>query len=267
VRRRLRGHTKFVVGAIMTLGWAVLSFADQAEPSQQLTLADLAAYRAALAGKVSASDAGATESPALVSFRHIWSRQDAFRGQRVTVQGRVERIFRQGPVGSFPALAEIWIASPAGDPFCLVVPQENHQGNLSVNDQGSKDLTRSPQIPAPGSAVRFTGTFLKMVRYAAGDGARLAPLIVGDQAPVVAQKTSEANNGGRHSDDASKSWAASSTSWLLGLTMALLAAGLVAWRQFYVPSKRAALTNEYDKNRASLTADPPLEFIEPHDHL
>ena len=33
--------------------------------------------------------------------------------------------------------------------------------------------------------VRFTGTFLKMVRYAGGDGARLAPLIVGDRLPVA----------------------------------------------------------------------------------
>ena len=39
-------------------------------------------------------------------------------------------------------------------------------------------------MPEPGRMVRFTGTFLKMVRYAGGDGARLAPLIVGDQPPT-----------------------------------------------------------------------------------
>ena len=83
-----------------------------------------------------------------MSFKDLWNRPDAFRGRRVTVEGRVQRIFRQGPVGSFPALAEIWIASPAGDPFCLVVPQ-------------------AAGVPKLGQTVRFTGTFLKMVRYAA----------------------------------------------------------------------------------------------------
>ena len=36
-------------------------------------------------------------------FKDLWNRPDVFRGRRVTVQGRVVRIFRQGPVGSFPA--------------------------------------------------------------------------------------------------------------------------------------------------------------------
>ena len=58
-----------------------------------------------------------------VKFRDLWNRPDVFRGRRVTVEGRVVRIFRQGPVGSFPPLAEVWITSPAGDPFCVVFPQ------------------------------------------------------------------------------------------------------------------------------------------------
>ena len=58
----------------------------------------------------------------------------SFEGRRITIQGRVSRIFRQGPVGSFPPLAEVWITSPAGDPFCVVCPQP-----------GSTD--RPPRLP------------------------------------------------------------------------------------------------------------------------
>lgn len=100
------------------------------------------------------------------------------------IEGRVQRIFRQGPVGSFPALAEIWIASPAGDPFCLVIPQETGTGSLGVNDNSLGGHTTSQRIPVAGRTVQFTGIFLKVIRYAAGDGARLAPLVVGDQPPV-----------------------------------------------------------------------------------
>ena len=40
-------------------------------------------------------------------------------------------------------------------------------------------------MPAQGRVVQFTGTFLKMVRYAGADTTRLAPLIVGDRQPVT----------------------------------------------------------------------------------
>ncbi len=56
-------------------------------------------------------------------FKDLWNHPDAFRGRRVTVQGRVERIFRQGPVGSFPALAEIWIARRRVTPFAWLFPR------------------------------------------------------------------------------------------------------------------------------------------------
>ena len=66
-------------------------------------------------------------------------------------------------------------------------------------------------MPELGRTVRFTGTFLKMVSYAGGDGARLAPLVVGDRLPVrrrpqacrrsiLPRKPGLAANGGdRHS--------------------------------------------------------------------
>ena len=115
------------------------------------------------------------------------------RGRRVIIEGRVERIFRQGPVGSFPALAEIWIASPAGDPSCLVVPQESGTGISPVSDHDLEGLAAPQRVPKLGQMVRFTGTFLKMIRYAARDGDRLAPLVVGDQPPVPVRETARAN--------------------------------------------------------------------------
>ena len=127
----LRGNATFLIASSLFLGCGAWSFADDTEPTHQLSLADLAKYRAALAGKATADDAKSSDTPARVSFKDLWNRPDALRGRRVILEGRVQRIFRQGPVGSFPALAEIWIASPAGDPFCLVVPHEKRVGPLT----------------------------------------------------------------------------------------------------------------------------------------
>lgn len=96
---------------------------DPPQASHQLSLADLAGYRAALSGKATADDARTSDPPTQVKFKDLWNRPDVFRGRRITIQGRVSRIFRQGPVGSFPPLAEVWITTPAGDPFCVVYPQ------------------------------------------------------------------------------------------------------------------------------------------------
>lgn len=255
----LRGHVPLLVGSILLLGSCAPSFADESEVPQQLTLADLTAYRAALAGFSLAGDSAA---PVPVSFKQLWSRPGTFHGRRVTVQGRIERIFRQGPVGSFPALAEIWIASPAGDPFCLVVPQENTKAFPPMNDHGLEIHARSKQIPAIGRTVHFTGTFLKMVRYAGGDSTRVAPLIVGNQPPLPAQKTPQGNGSGQP-DHEPKTWAGFPTSWILALTVAVIAAGVLGWRHFRVVSERAGPQRHHGGTKASMSADPPLKFIEP----
>jgi hypothetical protein len=146
---------------LLLLGVSLVS-ADGPDDSS-LGLADLPAYRAALGS--------GSKGPAVgVGFREVWDHPGRYRGRRVEVEGRIERRFRQGPVGTFPALTEVWIVSPAGDPFCLVFP------------------TREPvDEHALGASARFTGMFLKRVRYQAGDTARLAPLIVGSQPPVLAR--------------------------------------------------------------------------------
>ena len=133
-----------------------------------LTIADLAAYRAALSGSASARK-GETP-PVAVGFRELWDRPEAYQGKRVRVQARVARRFHQGAFGTFPQLAEVWAVSPSGDPFCLVYPEPKG---------------RSPRAPEPTGTVRFVGTFLKQVRYEGRDGARLAPLIVGTEPPTA----------------------------------------------------------------------------------
>ncbi len=184
----------------------------------RLGLADLASYRAALAGKATGDSSRPSDPPARVEFRELWVRPETYRGRRVTVRGRVERTFRQGAVGSFPPLVEAWIFTTTGDPLCVVYPR-------AVTTDPDARATRDP---AAGQAVAFTGTFLKMVRYTAGDGDRLAPLIVGDHAPGPAPAEPGATPARR--DDILRaiggeaagarggqaSW--SRSSWLLGLT-------------------------------------------------
>ena len=175
----------------------------------------------------------------------------------MTVRGRLERTFRQGAVGSFPPLVEAWVFSTSGDPFCVVYPQAGAGSSTGTGPSGvsapgsSTDEHRgearpaSPAGPGPGRMVRFTGTFLKMVRYAAGDGDRLAPLIVGDRPPAspppeaAGESTAlpprpvrcSAPSGAAAVDDGPAavergSWLRSS--WMLGLMLAAVAAVAIA---------------------------------------
>ncbi len=244
----------------LTLGCAA-TFAGQdadVDRDDRLGLSDLAAYRAALAGKATADDARPSDPPAAVGFRDLWERPEAYLGRRVTIRGRLERSFRQGAVGSFPPLVEAWIFSNSGDPFCIVFPRP----------EGSEP-------PAPGHVVRFTGTFLKTVRYAAGDGERLAPLVVGDRSPEpqpAAETRSEpaatrsgaaeilrAIGGGDHAGADRRTWAIGS--WALGLTLAAMMALVIVRQQLRGAGlrHRAAVRRQ---PRDGDTPDPPLQFVD-----
>lgn len=167
-----------------------------ARDDQELSLADLAAYRAALDGRP-----GGEAVP--VTFRALWERPEQYQGRRVRVEGRLVRRFRQGAFGTFPPLVEAWAVSPAGDPLCLVYP----------------DPAPTADPPA-GASVGFEGVFLRQVKYTGGDTARLAPLIVGDHAP-----TSEAATTGRPPQ--APAWTGFSTvDWTLGAGAALLVVGV-----------------------------------------
>jgi hypothetical protein len=258
-------NATFLVAVSLILRCSPSCLADDAGPTHQLSLTDLAKYRAALAGKATADDVMPIDLPVHVSFKDLWNRPDAFRGHHVVIEGRVQRIFRQGPLGGFPALAEIWIASPAGDPFCLVIPHQGGIGSLAELNNGLKNRAPSERIPKLGQMVRFTGTFLKMIRYEAGDGDRLAPLVVGDQPPVTAGETVNVNRASSFADNTVGWQVGSAPSWLLLLTLALLAAGIFAWQHSHASMQRSAAVDMGHRNDPA-GLDPFLEFIEPHDN-
>jgi hypothetical protein len=177
-----------------------------------LSLADLAAEHEAVTGR---SHPG--EPPTAVKFRALWDDPDAWRGRRVTVKGRVARVFSQPALGSFPPLVEAWIEEPPGNLFCAVFsPAE-----------------AAPPVAA-GESVAFTGTFLRRIRYAADDGARLAPLIVGAEPPRVEPKRPGSADFDLRAPDSV--WPEST--WAVGLIIGVAGIGAyLAWRSWDQPAR------------------------------
>lgn len=266
----MRAFASFLAIAVISIVVAPICRAsyldDDLQTSHQLSLADLAGYRAALSGKPTADSARASDPPVETKFKDLWNRPEIFQGRRVSVQGHVARIFRQGPVGSFPALAEVWINSPAGDPFCAVFPQPGPTDFADPLERRS-DAGRAIAMPELGQMVRFTGTFLKMVRYAGSDGPRLAPLIVGGQQPApfalnpaVGHSPGETGALGNGGDRNSRT-ALRPAYWALGLAILAVVAVILARWHLRMPVRPAP-----GRRVSSLpVADPPLEFIEPRD--
>ena len=182
-------------GALLILTLGSSSVADDAP----LSLADLEAYREALETKP------APTVPS-VRFRDLWDRPEVYLGKPVGVEGRVARVFHQARVGEFPPLAEAWIVSDVGDPFCVVFPSARGE-------------------PAVGSRARFVGTFLKKIRYRGADADRVAPLVVGPDAPAP-----ETLGG---SIPEVPSW--STADWLMGLAAAAVVSMALARRHFARP--------------------------------
>jgi hypothetical protein len=201
-------------GIFASIAWLNAPAGVSADDSH-LGLADLEAYRVALATKPDGS------AP-LVGFRDLWDRPEAYVGRPVRVEGRVARLFRQPRLGEFPPLVEAWVVSPAGDPFCLVFPQ-----------------VEGRSTPEVGALVRFSGTFLKRIKYQGGDTARVAPLLVGPEGPSESSESSEA---------AGKSW--SSTDWMMGLGAVVVISLVLARRHLNRPTEPAA------------SYDPPPIFVD-----
>lgn len=174
-----------MIAAVLLLGTSLLGQKDSAP----LAISDLPGYRAAL-------DAEPSGPVADVTFQQLWQRPADYQGRFVRVEGRVERRFRQPKFGTFPPLVELWILTPGSNPICLVCP-----------DSKAADLAE------PGSTVRFSGTFLRMIRYPSSSGGRQAPLVVGKRAPerlkAPAAPAGEASGTGFSRLD-----------WILGLVLA-----------------------------------------------
>jgi hypothetical protein len=220
-----------IVATLFVLGGQATS--DQVEDDAPLGLGDLAAEHAALSGR---SDA-ANEPPRAVGFRELWDHPDAWRGRRVTIRGRVARVFRQAAVGSFPPLVEAWIEEPPGNLFCSVF---------------APGRTESQTIVA-GESVSFTGIFLRRVRYKADDGDRLAPLIVGAEPPRIEPRGSAKP---RDFDPQAAVSVWPDSTWTVGLFIGLAGiAGVLAWRTWNRPAKAR-------RGRRSVAAEPEPEFFD-----
>jgi hypothetical protein len=222
---------------LVVLGIGAAEDSDR-DTRSNLNLADLAPYRAALGGK----PGGPTVA---VTFRDLWDHPDRYERKRVRVEGRVERRFRQGALGTFPPLVEAWAVNSAGDPFCLVFPDPKRRPETAVADDA-----------APGALVRFEGVFLRQVRYQATDTARLAPLIVGDRPPVVTNAVPKPTTSPAGPTAVLGAWGDfSAFEWSLGLAAGVVVALALA-RQHLRRAPRKPLRLESDP-------EPPPEFIEP----
>ena len=261
----LHANRPFLVAFLVLLISSVCAGADDADTTDRLGLADLVNYHKALTGTATADDARASDPPMRVVFKDVWHRPEEFRGRRIIVEGRIQRIFRQGPVGDFPSLAEIWIASAVGDPFCLVIPQKTVAGSVSP-DNGGPGATAAPdELPRHGQMVRFTGTFLKMVRYTAQDGDRLAPLVVGNQPPLYVRDGSKATSSNlRPANGNSSNGSVWAGSWSFVLILTLFVTGTLVIRRLRLAFQQIKRRDQHRRAAASLGADPPLEFVEVH---
>jgi hypothetical protein len=222
-----------VIRRVAAFAAALLLLAARPSPGQDdvaLGLGDLAAEHAALSGE------GDGSPPVPATFRDLWERPDEFRGRRVRVVGRVLRTFRQDAVGSFPALVEAWIEQPPGDLLCLVFPAPTREVDSWK-----------------GAAVQFVGVSLRRVRYQA-EGERLAPLIVGPEAPTIEEPapppTPESPPAG---------W--SGPTAVVGLLAGMVAiSALLAWRTLTAPFHPGARTRG-----RGIEAGPAPEFLGPED--
>lgn len=209
----------------------IASVRATAQDDAPLGLDDLAAEHSALTSGADASP------PVVATFRDLWERPEDFRGRRVRVVGRVVRTFRQDAVGSFPALVEAWVEQPPGDLLCVVFP-------ASLRQAGSWR----------GATVSFAGTYLRRVRYKA-DGDRLAPLIVGPDAPVVEVPAPPEPPDTRPAD-----WPGPMATVGLIAVMGTISA-VLAWRTLSAPARGRGRGSHGRR----IEPGPPPEFLGPED--
>lgn len=203
-----------------------------------LDLTDLPALRQAI------EDEPPRVPPVIATFRELWDDSKALLGRPVIVEGRVVRLFHQGPVGEFPALVEIWLATPAGDVLCATCPEHT-----------PTDPNATP-IPQIGQWVEFIGTYFRKIGYPARDGTRIAPLVVGSRAPVVVEQHDQAATDAPPPAPPS-AW----TPWGFGIVLVISAAAcLTAWRL-----REAAWSRRKSRTIRDIEPDPPIEFINDRD--
>jgi hypothetical protein len=106
-----------------------------------------------------------------VTFAHLFEQPSDFRGQVIHVEGRLKRLRkfdapRAAAAEGVPTIYEGWVFEEIyfSNPFCVIVTEL---------PEGIRVGERLEQ------RVAFDGYFFKNYKYQAGDGKRLAPLLIG----------------------------------------------------------------------------------------
>jgi hypothetical protein len=113
-----------------------------------------------------------------LTFVHLWEEPAKYRGQLITLHGRLRRLVRYDPTPlaakeGVPDLFEGWLYADGNfsNPFCILASE------IGPGLHPGQKIDRE---------VTFTGYFFKKYRYPAGDGWRDAPLLIGRSIDPVA---------------------------------------------------------------------------------
>ena len=121
--------------------------------------------------KLSAAEFCESDARTDLTFVHLWEEPAKYRGQLITLRGRLRRLVRYDPTPlaakeGVPDLYEGWLYADGNysNPFCILASE------IGPGLQPGQKIDRE---------VTFSGYFFKKYRYPAGDGWRDAPLLIG----------------------------------------------------------------------------------------
>jgi hypothetical protein len=114
-----------------------------------------------------------------LTFVHLFEEPAKYRGQLITLKGRLRRLTRFDPTPlaakeGVPDLYEGWLYAEGNftNPFCILASEIGP--GLSTGEKIDREVT-------------FTGYFFKRYRYKAGDGWRDAPLLIGRRIELASE--------------------------------------------------------------------------------
>ncbi len=274
---------RVAVTVLVSLLWLMasggLAGADEPDPGQddQLSLADLVGYRAALSGKATADDARPSDPPARVGFRDLWERPDAYRGRRVTVRGRVAADLPSGAGGQLPPAApgldlldgrrSVLPGLPNRRPASIRRPECSDEDDAGRMPVARGDDTRpGPHGPIHRHVLedgplrgggRGSSGPVDRGRPPAGTGTRRGGWQSRPRRPVSSPRQRWRASRRR----GSRSLGLVAGKLGMGLTLAIIAAGILA-RQHLREAPLRSRSAMRDRLRDPTAADPPLQFID-----
>ena len=124
-----------------------------------------------------------SQARADLAFVHLFEEPAKYRGQLVTLKGRLRRLWRFDPPAlpakeGVPNLYEGWLYAngTVTNPFCILASELGP--GLTTGEKIDREVT-------------YTGYFFKRYRYKAGDGWRDSPLLIGRSIELSNESTTE----------------------------------------------------------------------------